>query len=253
MKRILAALALVLALPVVAVGFPCPKHPIRVGLYEAGDLYQQKRNAGFDKDMIDELARRTGCDFQVEVLPRARIWYQLAQGQLDMTTSGVFSPDRASYAWFIPYAQFETKAFVSRHRNGTNWSTSEFIGNEALHVGVVRGYRYSPALNRMVSRLKSSSRVEEVADATQLISMLRADRVQAILLPAIILGRDNGPLVQETRWEGTNERLEFNLVFARTGFDAEAMAAWIAVVDAMRRDRTIDRALDHYTARRSDS
>ncbi len=65
----------------------CPAGgPIRFAHYEFGLIYTNE-GGGIDEDVQLELARRSGCRFEVSMQPRARIWLALESGQLDMAAS----------------------------------------------------------------------------------------------------------------------------------------------------------------------
>ena len=51
---------------------PCQK-PISFALYEMGFFFESAGNSGIDKDIAEELARRSGCPFTLSLKPRARI------------------------------------------------------------------------------------------------------------------------------------------------------------------------------------
>ena len=45
--------------------------------HEHGLLYTKEQDAGLNKDVAMELNKRSGCRFEVSVMPRARIWLQI--------------------------------------------------------------------------------------------------------------------------------------------------------------------------------
>lgn len=67
-----------------------------------GVLYVKGRG-GIDEDVLQELIKRSHCAFSISVLPRARSWYELEEGSIDMLASGVPTADRDKYAWFVSY------------------------------------------------------------------------------------------------------------------------------------------------------
>ena len=84
-----------------------------LAFYELGALYYSKPDggwAGIDKDIVDELEKRTGCHFQATLESRVRIWTLLASGKLDMSVSGISTPEREKFARFVPY--FSTRNYV---------------------------------------------------------------------------------------------------------------------------------------------
>src|SRR5690349_6045058 len=79
----------------------CPARPIVVGLYEFGNFY--RAGAGLDKDMAEELHKRSGCNFSYKVLQRRAIWPAMQSGSVDMTLSAAPTPERTVFAWSEPY------------------------------------------------------------------------------------------------------------------------------------------------------
>ena len=45
-----------------------------LALHDHGLLYSAATDSGIDKDVSDELLRRSGCKVTVSLMPRARIW-----------------------------------------------------------------------------------------------------------------------------------------------------------------------------------
>ncbi|MFY7864122.1 MAG: hypothetical protein ACOVRJ_04700, partial [Roseateles sp.] len=56
--------------------------PYTLAYYELGALYYRDadgRFAGIDKDVVEELSRRSGCSFKTVRESRVRIWDQLSK------------------------------------------------------------------------------------------------------------------------------------------------------------------------------
>lgn len=83
----------------------CGDKPTRLAFYELGNFYffESQQAQGIDKESVDALIKRSGCRFDAQVLARARIWADLASGDLDMSVSGIQNPERDKFAWFAPY------------------------------------------------------------------------------------------------------------------------------------------------------
>jgi len=81
----------------------CGPRPIRLAFYTYGAFYFEDAHGkehGVDKDIVDALAKRSGCRFETQLMARARIWADLASGNLDMSVSGIETPERGQFAWF---------------------------------------------------------------------------------------------------------------------------------------------------------
>jgi hypothetical protein len=75
--------------------------PYEVTLYEFGSLYYrngQGQRVGIDPEVLEEVARRTGCVFHTRLDSRVRTWALMAANRLDMTVSGVPTPERLLFA-----------------------------------------------------------------------------------------------------------------------------------------------------------
>ena len=159
--------------------------PYRVGFYEyallyyrdAGGLYQ-----GIDKDVVDELARRTGCRFEAVTESRVRIWALLEQGQLDMTVSAIPTPEREQRFDMLPYAESRQLTVFHPGVPQVPATPAAFAAEPALRLLVVRGFRFVPALEAWVTRLRAEQRVVEAPDQASAIRALKAGRADALLL-----------------------------------------------------------------------
>ncbi|MCX8027331.1 MAG: transporter substrate-binding domain-containing protein [Thermodesulfovibrionales bacterium] len=65
----------------------CINNPIKLAFYEYGYFYYDD-GKGIDRDIVDDIAKLSGCKFQIEVMTRARIWAELKKGSLDMSVLG---------------------------------------------------------------------------------------------------------------------------------------------------------------------
>ena len=59
---------------------------------------------GLPSEHMQALAQRSGCKFNVTLMPRARIWQLIESGLLDFSLSGISTPARekfASFGWYF--------------------------------------------------------------------------------------------------------------------------------------------------------
>lgn len=47
--------------------------------------------------------KSTNCSFHADILTRARIWKELESGELNMSVSGIPTPERLKFAYFVKY------------------------------------------------------------------------------------------------------------------------------------------------------
>ncbi|HRE15689.1 MAG TPA: hypothetical protein PLW86_01310, partial [Rhodocyclaceae bacterium] len=140
----------------------CPERPIRLAFFETPMLYADGK--GLDRDFVDELQRRSKCRFVTEVMPRARVWKELENGQLDMTTSVLPTPEREQSMWVLNYFQLRSYVILSRPQAGHIKSLEEFLtAPKPLIFGRVRGYKHGAALDAWIGQLEEQGRVHDVA------------------------------------------------------------------------------------------
>ncbi|MFZ6776003.1 substrate-binding periplasmic protein [Undibacterium sp. Ji83W] len=162
---------------------------IQLAYYELGALYYHNPDgsyAGIDKDVVEEVSRRSGCKFDTVLESRVRIWTQLKNNILDMSVSGIPTPEREKFAEFIPY--FSTRNYILLHRDmpAHNQSMAGFLADTSLKVGVVKSFKHGPQLDEWLDKLWTQKRVYEVADFDTLLRLFFAHRVDAVMaLPTV--------------------------------------------------------------------
>jgi polar amino acid transport system substrate-binding protein len=177
-----SALMLTLLAATMASAQACGPHTAALYRY-ARFYYDDPRTgpAGIDKDMFDELARRSGCQLNQVVESRVRIWQEMRRGTVQLTLSALSSPERREIAELLPYAQGRFQLLVRRGLAGRVQSLAAFEADPALRLVHVRGYVHGPALDPWLQRLRSQGRLVETADFETASRMLRAGRADALL------------------------------------------------------------------------
>jgi polar amino acid transport system substrate-binding protein len=215
--------------------------PVALAYYEFGPLYHD--GVGIDRDVVEELARRTGCRFETTVKPRAQIWQELQSGVLDMTTSGLRTDARNQFAYFIPYLGLKNVVVTDRVLAGEIRSFDDVVDNAQMKIGVVKGYVHGSYFD---FRLKAAAeRIVALPDQNAIYAALRKGEVQAIISAAFNY---------EYFFALPEERAAFamidvspappvsqNMVFSRRRFNDAEINAWTRVFEQMRLDGTVER------------
>lgn len=216
--------------------------PIRLGLYVHGLLFDG--HGGIDSDLVAELVRRSGWRFEVQVMARARIWADLEAGELDMTVSGIWTPERERFAWFLPYLSMKNLALVPK---GLDLRTPEaFLRRRELQVGVVRGFRHGDAVDRLLEACRREGRVQESPDTLALFHKLRDRRVDLIFAQPPVFLRYLKELGMEGQveildWAPREKGVPHGLTLSRRRFSAEEVSDWRKLLEGMRRDGALRR------------
>jgi polar amino acid transport system substrate-binding protein len=221
--------------------------------YEHGALYQREADgswSGIDKDILEEIGKRTGCVFHTVLESRVRIWARMAAGTLDVTVSGIATSERLHYAQFVPYLGSRNYLLISQSVPSNLHSARAFAADPKLKVAVVKGFHHGNYYDNWLVPLRAQGRVVEAADVSAVINLLKIGRVQAMLaLPtsyAVYFRRDKmGELVRVLDFAQKNDVIG-GLVLSRRKVPPHAVAAMRKAIHAMREDGTLNTIYARY-------
>jgi polar amino acid transport system substrate-binding protein len=242
------AIALCLFSAGLAVAAPLCNQPITFAVFEAGLLYDSRTNDGIDKAVMQELGRRSNCEFVFSLKPRARIWFELENGEIMMTGAALRSEERDKYSWAVNY--FGLKADVMMRTDARVKSAEEFLKDEALRFGVVRGFIFDDAMGKFIEELRRKGRIEEVANGASMYPMLDAGRFSAMQVTPLGIAYsadyDRKKITMAKDWFPTDKSVPRALLFSRKYFSAEQVAEWRKLVQQMRADGTLKKIFRKY-------
>ncbi|MFG6432211.1 substrate-binding periplasmic protein [Roseateles sp. LYH14W] len=181
----LPAAALLLALAATGAQAACSRE-LRIGVSSLGyAAYQQDgQMRGIIPDLVAALAQRSGCRLRLALRPRARVMLEFEQGQLDIVTSSIRTPERDRFGHFLPYAYAELDLLLL---NETLPRTMRDLSQRPeFKLGLVRGVRLGDVLTDWVEPMLASKQAEYSPDFENLAAKLSAGRIQAALIPSII-------------------------------------------------------------------
>jgi len=225
---------------------PDCSRPMSLALHEHGLLYSAQTGEGIDKDLADELARRSGCKIGISVMPRARIWQLIESGALDFSLSGITNEARDRFAAFAWYES--NKYYLLLRKDAGVKTVAEFERNPALQLGVIRGFRYNPGANRLVDALNEAQRVSFATSLEPLYQVLLDNRVQAMIIEPF-----DYPAIERSAIRAQTTIVEFDdppvlhgLIMSKKSLQPAQQQAWRALVDEMRADGTVQRIFEKY-------
>ncbi len=244
-----AAPALPPPVPAPAPAAPQPldcSRPLSLGLHEHGLLYTSQTGEGIDKDIADEMARRSGCHITLTVLPRARIWQLIESGALDFTLSGIANEQRerfAAFAWYV-----SNKYYLLVRRDAEALSVAEFRRKRGLRLGLIRSFRYGPRANEFVDAIEGEERIRYAGSLEPLYTILLDDGIQAMIIEPF-----DFPVIAGAQLKAQTAILEFGdppvlhgLVMSRRSLTPLQQQAWREVILGMRADGTMRRIFEKY-------
>lgn len=219
--------------------------PYRVAFYEYAVLYHRDADGqyrGIDKDVVDELAKRTGCRFETRLESRARTWALITSGGVDITVSAVMNAERARLVDLLPYIQSRRVVLL---RDRTVPVTLEaFLQDERRRLLKVRAARDGPRMEAVLSQLQERGRIVEAPDQPSAVRAFKAGRADALLIGVAGLARlrQQDPELQtfDAAIWAPAERVVGALALSRervSGPDRERMRE---ALQTMRRDGSLD-------------
>jgi polar amino acid transport system substrate-binding protein len=220
--------------------------PLSLALHEHGLLYSSRTGEGIDKDIADELIRRSGCKISITVMPRARIWQLIESGSLDFSLSGIANEARLQFASFAWYES--NKYYLLLRKDAGVTTLSGFERKPGLMLGVIRGFRYNPVANRFVDALDDAHRVSFATSLEPLYQVLLDNRVQAMIIEPF-----DYPAIERSEIRAQTMVVEFDdpavphgLIMSKQSLSTAQQEAWRALVDEMRADGTVRRIFEKY-------
>ncbi|UTH73884.1 ABC transporter substrate-binding protein [Chromobacterium sp. IIBBL 290-4] len=165
----LIACALIFGATLARANPACPQGPLAIAYYEFGASYHNGK--GYDVDIVRELARRLNCPIQSETAyPRIRALKLLEIGQADIGTATLITEERQRYLWIYPYNHSKNLVML---RKGVNaGSLAELMQQPDLRWGMIRGYRHSPAQDKLLEDLSQQRKIVIAANEDDLYKML---------------------------------------------------------------------------------
>ena len=217
-----------------------------LALHDHGLLYSADTDTGIDKDVADELIRRSGCKVTVTLMPRARIWQLIESGALDFSLSGITNPERDKFAAFAWY--FSNKYYLLVRNDTGVRGVATFEKKDSLQLGVIRSFRYSESANRLVDTLQQANRVSQAGGLAPLYQTLMSGRIHAMIIEPFDFS-----MLEEKKIREMSTIVEFNdppvphgLIMSRQALTAAQLEQWRAMISGMRADGTMQRIFEKY-------
>lgn len=242
---LIALLACSMAAAQPVAGPDCTR-PLMLALHDHGLLYSTQSDSGIDKDIVDELIRRSGCKFIISVMPRTRIWELIEAGVLDFSLSGITSEARDKFAGFAWY--FSSKYFFLVRKDANVRQLADFEKNPKLIIGVQSSYQYSQNAKRLVDALKLERRVEYATQLEPLYQILKLNRIQGMIVEPFGYSQIEAASLKSltTLIDFNDESVLHGLIMSKKSVSLEEQQKWRALVNAMRADGTVQHIFEKY-------
>lgn len=174
---------------------------------------------------------------------RVRIWTHLAGGTLDMSVSGIATPERERFARFIPYFATRNYALLRRGLLPAASTAEGFLAIAEYKVAVVKSFKHGDYYDIWLNKLRAQGRVYEAADFDAVLRLLKVGRVHAILalptswVPAL-KQEALGNAVRVLDWS-PKDRTVHGLILSRERIPEVTADRMAMAIQSMRNDGTL--------------
>lgn len=124
----------------------------------------------------DRLTHLSGCQFNTNVYPIARIWHMYEHNQLAIIFGAVHSPQRDTRGVFFELIQIPI-LWITADRTAQFHTSTEIYQSPKLLLGNVRGIEYNVATAQFIQKVSQTKQVDESVDQTILLKKIRLGRV----------------------------------------------------------------------------
>ena len=228
-----------------AAGPDCSR-PFTLALHDHGLLYSADTDTGIDKDVANELIRRSGCKVTTSLLARARIWQLIESGALDFSLSGITNAERDKFAGFAWY--FSNKYYLLVRKDSGIRNQADFEKNDTLQLGVIRSFRYGPTANRLVDKLETANRVSQAGGLAPLYQTLMLGHIQGMIIEPF-----DYPTLEEKKIRDITTIIELSdppiphgLIMSKKALPPAEQEKWRELINGMRSDGTMRRIFEKY-------
>ncbi|WP_374651400.1 substrate-binding periplasmic protein [Dongia sp.] len=232
-----------------ALKYGCDR-PLRVGIVEFGPMYFAEE--GVDVDIIHEMSRRSGCQFEIASMLRIDLWPAIEAGDIDLATNSISTPQRTKLARFVTYFGFKNMMVVPSGRADAINSLPALTAEPDWRLGLVRGFRYGNYDDYHLKQLLGEARILEFPTHAELFDALRIGEVQAVLTPSVNYyfflnegERQHFVLVDASPAPPTPS----GLALSRKKFSAPQVDNWLRLIESMRLDRTLHRYVERHISK----
>lgn len=207
---------------------------------------------GMDVMLLRLLAGEQGCSLMVKQLPWARLLLELRAGNIDVSASTSWTPERAEFALFsIPYRRSEVAIFVRRGEGG-RYALNSLADIPAIgfRLGYIRDYYYGAEFAHLMESSFFASHLEDAPSYAINIQKLLARRIDGFIVDDIgVMGSEAaalGALDQVERYPLAIASKDLYFMFSRASVDPVLVAAINRSLAAMKADGRLQAIIDRF-------
>ncbi|MFZ6745513.1 substrate-binding periplasmic protein [Undibacterium sp. JH2W] len=226
----------------------CPPNPIKLDFIELGIYFKSERGVaagnGIDRDLVDELSKRSGCVFDARMQARARSLIEIKAGRTDMMMATLSTPEREEYLWLFPYVRSHHIVLLGPAAPATMQTLAQFQAASTLKFGAIRGFMHSAFYDPLITAWTQADRIRFYVDEAHLINALIKGEVAAVTsyqgaFQFYIDSKINPNTVRVVDWDAGNLQAVGNLAISKARFSQAEAHEWGMLLKAIQQDGTL--------------
>jgi len=206
---------------------------------------------GIVKDFLDLVSQRSGCQFEYVPMPRARAFVMLSSGQIDIVPAATRTEERDRAGSFIALFSSRPALIALKTHSPAVLGVRDLIDG-TLVLGIIRGFDYGPEYQQLLDNPRIMARVNQIRDAELAARMLRAGRIDALLMaPTTIADTAEAVGILEQLLVTPVDGLPFSpggMYLSAGALDPEDLRTLSAVIQQLARQGAYSRLIEHYYA-----
>jgi polar amino acid transport system substrate-binding protein len=225
--------------------------PLRLAFKAQPGVYERLpdgREQGSDVDAIAELVRRSGCLIETQVLSPAMAWRGLVDGQIDLMSSTLATPEREAHAEIVPVVSGRIVLLVQAAQARRTPTLAALEADPQALVLVQRGAAYPPPVAQWLQSEALRGRVSEAGDLGSALRAFRAGRAAALPMYPLLLTVDSLPQMPEfVVWDAWPQAsVPGGLAMSRRSVSEADRARLRQALIGMVRDGTLQRIVERH-------
>jgi len=192
--------------------------------------------SGLTHDAFNLIAKDTGCTFEYVVVPRARAFLMLNDGEVDIVPEAIQTPARDAVARFVELGKV-SPMLISLTKNTVDVASMNELIDSSLNLVTIIGQDYGPEYRALLSNPKMQGRIVKTVAPENAVKMLLAGRTDALLMsPTTIadawerLGGGTNPVVQEVEGMPAQSFGHYISTAQKSGFDIDVLERGIVAL-----------------------
>lgn len=208
-------------------------------------LSARQQLEGYSVAVLNEAARRAGCQLHYQQMPWPRTLLRLRTGLVDVAMGALKTPERERYALFVPAYNPATVRLWALREQQARWPVhrpEDLAKLSALTLGINRGDSFGGELDAWLQHPPATVTLDQAPTLSTNIQKLRAKRIDLLLansaaMRAALLAQPGEPAILPLPpvWRVG----EAYFAFSKAGVPASVVTAFEQALRGMKQDGTI--------------